>query len=151
MCAGSQTTNRHELNKIKRYKKMVGNVRRLHSRGLRCACHADMHDSTPTLCTPPKPCEQCCVRRPRVICGAVHRTQHTHCTTHASHPQTPPPTPVISRHAVATHTTLPQICDTAHPALDTLSLHPRLGTYCENLPGKCTPVMPASACAAATS
>jgi len=33
MCAGSQTTNRHELNKIKRCK-IVGNVCRLHSRGL---------------------------------------------------------------------------------------------------------------------
>jgi len=118
MCAGSQTTNTDyiRLNVIRWLEISAGCI----FAGLRCECLAATHDSTPTLCMRPALSEQRWVGRPRVICGAVHRTQHTNCTTHASHPQTPPPTPVISRHAVATHTTLPQICDTAHTALDTL-------------------------------
>ena len=115
---------------------------------MRCACLADTHDSTSTLCTPPKPCEQCCVRRPRVICGAVHRTPHPlHYTRLTSTNATPNTRDITSRRG-NTHYAATDLRHSAPVAGHPMPGHPctRLGTYCDNLPGNRTPVMPVSAC-----
>ena len=120
-----------------------------------CACRAATHDSKP-----------CCARCLRRASSAGSGARESSVAPHTEHRTTnektrlksinaTPHTRDIKRHSVAARTTLPQIGDkrTRSPAPYPAAgqPHTRLGTYCDNLPGNCTPAMPASTCAAAHS